>query len=83
MASRARALREGGQSVMSPARRGSLYSGLVRDVSTLLESARGAAARAVNTLITATYWEIGRRIVEFEQGGAKRAAYGAELLDNL
>jgi hypothetical protein len=26
--------------------------------------------------MTATYWEIGRRIVEFEQGGADRAKYG-------
>jgi hypothetical protein len=68
---------------MPAARRDSRYSGLVRDVSTLLESARGASARAVNTLITATYWEIGRRIVEFEQGGARRAAYGTELLDKL
>ena len=67
----------------APARRDSRYSGLVRDVSTLLESARSASARAVNTLITATYWEIGRRIVEFEQGGARRAAYGTELLDKL
>jgi predicted nuclease of restriction endonuclease-like (RecB) superfamily len=69
--------------VMPPARRDSRYSGLVRDVSTLLESARSASARAVNTLITATYWEIGRRVVEFEQGGARRAAYGTELLDTL
>jgi predicted nuclease of restriction endonuclease-like (RecB) superfamily len=68
---------------MPPARRDSRYSGLVREVSTLLESARSASARAVNTLITATYWEIGRRIVEFEQRGARRAAYGTELLDNL
>ena len=68
---------------MPPARRDPRYSGLVRDVSTLLESARSASARAVNTLITATYWEIGRRIVEFEQGGARRAAYGTELLDKL
>jgi hypothetical protein len=33
--------------------------------------------------MTATYWEIGRRILEFEQGGKKRAAYGEELLDKL
>jgi len=33
--------------------------------------------------MTATYWEIGRRIVEFEQRGAKRAEYGAELLETL
>jgi hypothetical protein len=33
--------------------------------------------------MTATYWEIGRRIVEFEQGGAERAAYGDALVERL
>ena len=33
--------------------------------------------------MTATYWEIGRRIVEFEQGGEKRAEYGKALLERL
>lgn len=33
--------------------------------------------------MTATYWEIGRRIVEFEQGGKERATYGDELLERL
>ena len=33
--------------------------------------------------MTATYWEIGRRIVEFEQGGKKRAEYGKALLKRL
>lgn len=59
------------------------YTGLVGGISHLLESARVASARAVNALMTATYWEIGRRIVEFEQGGEKRAEYGIALLANL
>jgi predicted nuclease of restriction endonuclease-like (RecB) superfamily len=59
------------------------YSGLVKDLSGLLESARRAAARAINAVMTATYWEIGHRIVEFEQGGERRAEYGAELLETL
>ena len=33
--------------------------------------------------MTATYWEIGRRIVEYEQGGEKRAEYGEALLKRL
>jgi predicted nuclease of restriction endonuclease-like (RecB) superfamily len=49
----------------------------------MLAAARRASARAVNALMTATYWEIGRRIVEFEQGGAERAEYGTELLKRL
>jgi predicted nuclease of restriction endonuclease-like (RecB) superfamily len=59
------------------------YAGLVSDVSELLETARRASVRTVNAFMTATYWEVGRRIVEFEQGGEKRAEYGAELLDRL
>jgi hypothetical protein len=39
------------------------YSELLGGVGELLESARRASARAVNAFMTATYWEIGRRIV--------------------
>lgn len=49
----------------------------------LLETARRAAARSVNALMTASYWEIGRRIVEFEQGGKDRAKYGEALIERL
>ena len=66
-----------------PALAVSNYPGLVGDIGKLLEAARRNSARAVNTFITATYWEIGRRIVEFEQGGKKRAGYGEELLQRL
>jgi predicted nuclease of restriction endonuclease-like (RecB) superfamily len=59
------------------------YTGLVGGIRDLLDSARRSSARTVNALMTATYWEIGRRIVEFEQGGKKRAGYGEELLKRL
>jgi predicted nuclease of restriction endonuclease-like (RecB) superfamily len=59
------------------------YSKLLDGVSELLETSRRASARAVNAFMTATYWEVGRRIVEFEQGGAKRAVYGEQLLKRL
>jgi hypothetical protein len=49
----------------------------------LLVSARHASARVVNSLMTATYWEIGRRIVEHEQAGRHRADYGQELIQRL
>jgi hypothetical protein len=45
----------------------------------LLDQARGAVARSVNAIMTATYWEIGRRIVEHEQGGAL-LRWGSRLL---
>ena len=59
------------------------YNRLLGDLVSLLETARRTSARAVNGVITATYWEIGRRIVEFEQRGEVRAEYGVELLKRL
>jgi len=59
------------------------YSSLIKDISSILETARRTSARAVNTILTATYWEVGRRIVEYEQHGAERAVYGKNLLLNL
>lgn len=59
------------------------YDGLLSGVSGLLEQARAATARVVNGVMTATYFELGRRIVEFEQGGKERAEYGKELIDRL
>lgn len=59
------------------------YGGLLNDVVLLLETARRTSARAVNAMMTATYWEIGRRIVEVEQRGEGRARYGDELIKRL
>lgn len=59
------------------------YATVHTDIVALLETARRAAARSVNALMTASYWEIGRRIVEFEQGGKDRAEYGQALLKRL
>jgi predicted nuclease of restriction endonuclease-like (RecB) superfamily len=59
------------------------YQELVGGIAELLAEARRTSARAVNALMTATYWEIGRRIVEFEQGGKARAAYGAGVIERL
>lgn len=59
------------------------YAEVLGEVVELLSAARRASARAVNALMTATYWEMGRRIVESEQRGAKRADYGKELIARL
>ncbi|HMF58353.1 MAG TPA: PDDEXK nuclease domain-containing protein [Pyrinomonadaceae bacterium] len=59
------------------------YSTFLGEITELLESARHASARAVNTVMTTVYWEIGRRIVEYEQKGEARAAYGEKLLESL
>lgn len=59
------------------------YEAVLAGVTALLESARHAAARSVNAVMTATYWEIGRRIVEEEQRGKERADYGEQLVTRL
>ncbi len=56
---------------------------LITEVRALIVLARNAAASTVNTLQVRTNFEIGRRIVEHEQKGEKRAKYGAELLKAL
>ena len=59
------------------------YDHVLSDMVDLLNSARRTAARTVNAVMTATYWEMGRRIVEVEQGGKHRAGYGEDLLEKL
>jgi predicted nuclease of restriction endonuclease-like (RecB) superfamily len=53
------------------------------DIVGILDQARAAAARTVNTIMTATYWHVGRRIVEEDQQGKQRAEYGDELIRRL
>ncbi len=60
-----------------------LYESIFGDVSRIIEVARHQAARSVNAVLTAAYWLIGRRIVEFEQAGEKRAEYGSALIERL
>lgn len=67
----------------SPSRAQQDYDGLLHDILELLSAARRTAARAVNTVMTVTYWEVGRRIVEREQGGKERAGYGEEVMKRL
>ena len=59
------------------------YHNVLGGLVDLLESARRSSARAVNRFMTATYWEIGRRIVEGEQRGGSRAEYGKALIERL
>ena len=54
-----------------------------QDISLLLGNARKHAKTAVNTAMVYTYYEIGRRIVEEEQNGENRAAYGQQILQGL
>ena len=60
-----------------------VYGMILGDIAGMIAAARSAAARSVNCVMTATYWLIGRRIVEFEQSGRERAGYGEDLLVRL
>lgn len=56
---------------------------LVEALSGLIAQGRQQALRAVDMVQVQTCWEVGRHIVEFEQGGEARAAYGKRLLPEL
>ncbi len=58
-------------------------SGLLDALRGLIREGRQRALRAVDMVQVQTCWEIGRHIVEFEQGGEARAAYGKQLLSRL
>lgn len=59
------------------------YDAMLTGVVGLLDEARRASSRAVNSIMTVTYWEIGRRIVEYEQAGETRAEYGTALIKRM
>jgi hypothetical protein len=59
------------------------YQALFSSISELLQRGRQHAAKSVNAVLTTTYWLVGRRLVEYEQGGKERAEYGSELLKRL
>lgn len=56
---------------------------LFERISTLIDQSRHVVAKAVKTTEVCAKYEIGRYIVEYEQGGASRAAYGKALLKEL
>ncbi len=56
---------------------------LYREIRAVLDAARANAYRAVNTAMVQAYWQVGRLIVEDEQGGRRRAAYGEAVLADL
>jgi predicted nuclease of restriction endonuclease-like (RecB) superfamily len=59
------------------------YEEVLVELATLLETARRSAARSVSAVMTATYWQIGRRRVEVEQEGQNKAEYGERLVERL
>ncbi len=59
------------------------FDALVSAIVRIHGQSHALAAKAVNTSLTVRNWLIGHRIVEFEQQGKDRAAYGERLLPAL
>jgi len=59
------------------------FDGLVAAIEQAHAALAEQASRAVNVSLTLRNWMIGCHIVEFEQAGTDRAAYGGRLLDSL
>lgn len=56
---------------------------LVDTITNLVADTKNRLAQTVNTTLVATYWNIGKYIVEFEQEGNTKAKYGTALLTSL
>ncbi|MBO9672526.1 MAG: hypothetical protein J7577_03725 [Sphingobacteriaceae bacterium] len=56
---------------------------LYKNILNILKRYRAEAYKAINTAMVISYWQIGKEIVENEQGGNVKAAYGEEILQSL
>jgi len=68
---------------MSKLQKNIKYRELIERIGKVYQSAKNKIVTAVNTEMLNAYWEIGKYIVEFEQGGKLKAEYGKALLVNL
>ena len=59
------------------------YNQLIDGIGSLIAQSKQHIATTINTTLVQTYWQIGRHIVEFEQNGNNRAAYGKSLIQQL
>ncbi len=71
------------KSKIDPSSKGVSLSVLLGQLRSTIAQARQQVLRAVDAVQVLTCWEVGRHIVEFEQGGADRAEYGKRLLPTL
>ena len=60
-----------------------IHQDVFDNIKQLMEQASNRVSREVNTILVQTYWEIGRIIVEDEQGNLERAEYGKKLIADL
>jgi hypothetical protein len=56
---------------------------LYSQIYDVLRQAREQTKRSINQTMVQAYWQVGKLIVEHEQGGQDRAVYGAKTLQGL
>ncbi len=66
-----------------PAQHHDALESLAGQIAEIVQQARSHVRQSVNQAMVVCYWEIGRLIVEHEQQGQARAAYGARQLAAL
>jgi predicted nuclease of restriction endonuclease-like (RecB) superfamily len=59
------------------------YQGLIDSIGMLLQQSRQRAFQQINSILVKTYWEIGQRIVFFEQKNQINAGYGSKLFEQI
>lgn len=64
----------------TPAQQHDALEPLASQIAEVIQQARGHVRQSVNQAMVTCYWEIGRLIVEHEQQGQARAAYGQRQL---
>jgi predicted nuclease of restriction endonuclease-like (RecB) superfamily len=67
----------------TPAPRNDTLTALASQIAEVIQQARSHVRQSINQAMVDSYWEIGRLIVEHEQQGQARAAYGARQLAAL
>ena len=60
-----------------------IHKDVYSSIKELMDNARNKVAIEVNNILIQTYWEIGRVIIEDEQGNSDRAKYGKPLVTDL
>src|SRR5574344_1495603 len=60
-----------------------INEGFLLDIRQIINQSRANAVRSVDFCRVQMYWNMGKRIIEEEQQGKKRADYGSYLLNNL
>lgn len=66
-----------------PDTRDTMLGKLLQDLREIIQNGRARAYAAADAVLIDTYWSLGRRIVEEEQNGHRRAEYGTGLLKEI